>query len=237
MGKVFTNAEVPVAYSMLGLAQKTSNQEPQPFHQYIFCWTAFNNVYATLAEYAGLSPRLRKEKDGAVTTHRECGVDMPDVSAPTERDQIDVACDAMSDDLKDRLVNHENTRFFVYRTPSWRGNQINKDSRGQKLNGVLNVGRTVSSEDPVWSPIDLETYESYAFSQGHRQRDELSRQVVNVLYTVRNNVVHGGKRADDGNDREVLEKAIPLLTMIVESFLAADELPGRQATRRAGNRP
>lgn len=30
---------------------------------------------------------------------------------------------------------------------------------------------------------------------------------------------HGGKRADDANDREVLQKALPVLKMIVESFV------------------
>ena len=48
--------------------------------------------------------------------------------------------------------------------------------------------------------------------------DVLARQILDVLYTVRNNTFHGGKRADDATDREVLEMSLPLLVMIVESF-------------------
>lgn len=51
--------------------------------------------------------------------------------------------------------------------------------------------------------------------------DPLARQILDVLYTIRNNAFHGGKRADDANDAEVLEKALPLLMMVVDSFLAA----------------
>jgi hypothetical protein len=40
-----------------------------------------------------------------------------------------------------------------------------------------------------------------------------------LLYTIRNNLVHGGKNPDEANDIEVVEKALPLLDMVVISFI------------------
>ena len=44
-----------------------------------------------------------------------------------------------------------------------------------------------------------------------------------MIYTVRNNTFHGGKRADDANDTQVLTEALPLLAMIVKSFLGIEQ--------------
>jgi hypothetical protein len=125
-----------------------------------------------------------------------------------------------TDDLKRRLVEHPSSSFFVYRTPQWRGQPIARDASGQRLNGVLNVGYTIDDQHPVWTPIDVQTFEEYqAGARDPARADALARQILNVLYTVRNNTFHGGKRADDANDREVLEKALPLLIAIVDSFV------------------
>jgi hypothetical protein len=125
-----------------------------------------------------------------------------------------------SDGLKRGLVEHPCTQFFVDRKPSWRGQCIEVDVSGQRLNGVLNVGYTVDARHPVWTPID--TVEFAAYHRGDKTPERLNAlatQVLDVLYTVRNNTFHGGKRADDANDREVLEKSLPLLAMIVNAFV------------------
>jgi hypothetical protein len=115
---------------------------------------------------------------------------------------------------------HPTVAYFVERTPHWRGESIGKDAAGQRLNGVLNVGQTVNFDYPVWSPIDTSAWRQYV--GGHMDpanRDALAKQLVDMLYTVRNNTFHGGKRADDAEDHRVVENALPLLRMIVESFL------------------
>lgn len=115
---------------------------------------------------------------------------------------------------------HPSTSFFVYRTPSWRGRRIEFDASGQRLNGVINVGYTVNTDYPVWSPIDTGQYELYM--RGYRVvevSNALAMQILDLLYTVRNNAFHGGKRADDANDHEVVERALPLLVSVVEAFL------------------
>lgn len=137
-----------------------------------------------------------------------------------EKDQINLVFGEFSDELKRRLVEHESTDFFAYRTPHWREREIELDALGQRLNGVINVGYTVATDYPVWSPIDTAQYESYM--QGNQDpevRDTLAKQILDLLYTVRNNALHGGKRADDANDHQVMEQALQLLKLEVEAFL------------------
>ena len=102
----------------------------------------------------------------------------------------------------------------------WLATPIDTDGRGQRLNGVLNVGYTVDVAHPVWAPIDRALFgKAEQRTLKADERDVLARQILDVIYTVRNNLFHGGKRADDANDREVLERALPLLVMVVGSFL------------------
>ena len=59
---------------------------------------------------------------------------------------------------------------------------------------MINIGHTVDASHPVWSPIDTGQYESYL--QGKKDvkvTDALAKQVLDLLYTVRNNAFHGGK--------------------------------------------
>ena len=216
--------DVPVAVSMLELAKKSE----QPFQQFMCYWTAFNNIYAIVADKTGLSVSIKKDQDGTPKTETIANVKIVKVDAPGERKQIDSAFNHFSDDLKDNLIRHENIRFFVNRSPEWQGRKIEFDSFGQRLNGVLNVGYTIHADYPVWSPIDKNLYERYMKDpqdmkepQISSARKELAKQILEVLYTVRNNIVHGGKQADDANSHEVVEKAVPLLSMIVSHFFAA----------------
>jgi len=118
------------------------------------------------------------------------------------------------------MIEHPSTHFFANRIPQWRGRRIEEDATGQRLNGVLNVGHTSNPEYPVWSPIDVQALQDYQCGTRDPERyDALARQILNVLYTVRNNAFHGGKRTDDANDREVLDNALPLLAMIVTAFV------------------
>jgi len=215
--------EVPVAYSMIALARQSSKFGPQPFQEYMCYWTAFNNIYTTLAEQKGHIARLRTQKDGSIRTRPNGSVQIPEVEKVlTEREEIELAFDEFSETLKHELVTHPNAKFFVYRIPKWHGRRIEFDGSGQRLNGVINLRYTVDEKHPVWSPIDIQAYERYSQAKPEKgDKDLLAKQILFVLYMVRNNTFHGGKRADDANDRKVIEKASPLLSMIVEHFIYA----------------
>jgi hypothetical protein len=221
---VLADHEVPVAYSMVALVVQPSALAFPPFHTFGCYWMAFNNIYVTIADRSGRCARLKKQPDGSLRTRLIANVNIPEVMSVSERHQMDLAFDAFAEDLKHRLIEHPSVRYFVYRTPSWHSQRLEHDAAGQRLNGVLNVGYTVSADHPVWSPIDTQLYERYmGGSQDKEARNVLGKQILNLLYTVRNNTFHGGKRADDANDREVVEQALPLLVMIVKSFLKPEE--------------
>jgi hypothetical protein len=217
---ILASYEVPVAHSMVALARRPSTFAFRAFQDFICYWTAFNNIYVTVAEQRGRRARLRYLDDGTIRTRLVANVRIPEVMPISERQQLDLVLGEFGDDLKHGLIEHTSTRFFAYRTPRWRGHRIESNASGQRLNGVINVGYTVNTDYPVWSPIDTEQYESYM--QGDKDietRNALAKQILDLLYTVRNNALHGGKRADDANDHEVVERALPLLASVVEAFL------------------
>jgi hypothetical protein len=108
----------------------------------------------------------------------------------------------------------------VEQKPLQNGRQITTGQFNQPVNGVLNIGYTIPGY-PRYSPVDEVPYSKYlADNTATQERDRVAKQVLNITYTVRNNLFHGGKRSDDGNAEEVLEKAFPLLRLIVLSFLA-----------------
>ena len=134
--------------------------------------------------------------------------------------QIDLLIQEFEAKLKKDLITHENTKYFVYRTPKWGSHDITIDGWGQRVNGVIKVGYTVNKDYPIWSPISTLVYENY-INGNSTQSDEnvLVKQIVELLYSVRNNLFHAGKRFDDAKDVEVVKKAIPLLKMIISNFI------------------
>jgi hypothetical protein len=83
---------------------------------------------------------------------------------------------------------------------------------------VLNVTRTVNPQSPVWSPIDKQAYGRY-IAGDHSDIKLLAEQIVFMLYTVRNNLVHGSKNPGEENDLAVVENALPLLELLVGAFI------------------
>jgi len=190
-----------------------------PFEQYFLFWTAFNNIYTTIAHRKGRRTQIKENDDGSVVTIANGNVNIPEVVIVSEREQIRLAFQEFVDDLKHTLILHEGTEYFVGRIPSWQGIQIEYDAFGQRVNGVINVNYTSDGQYPVWSPIDFQHYEEYLENPNNEEnRNFLARQIVDLLYTIRKNLMHGGKRFDDANDITVVENALPMLELIVTSF-------------------
>ncbi len=128
--------EAKVAYSMLKVAKKIKPTQPDydPIEKYSYLWIAFNNIYQTITDYKGKSVRLRRLPDGSIETKIEGKLKIPKVDIPSEREQIDFTVEEFDQALKEQLIKHDSTRFFVYRTPRWHGNPIHKDIWGQELN-------------------------------------------------------------------------------------------------------
>jgi hypothetical protein len=65
---IFASHQVPIAHSMVALAGSPSTFAFRPFQDFICYWTAFNNIYVTVAELKGRRARLKHLKDGTVRT-------------------------------------------------------------------------------------------------------------------------------------------------------------------------
>ena len=223
MTTLFTRNEIPIAYSMIEAARRIRPRRDgrHPFEQYFLFWTAFNNIYTTIAHRAGCRTHIKENADGSIATTANGNVNIPEVVIVSESEQISFALKEFTDELKHTLILHQGSAYFVGRTPYWQGIPIEDDSFGQSLNGVINVGHTSDRHYPVWSPIDSQYYEEYLANPGDQEnRNFLARQIVDLLYTVRNNFMHhGGKKFDDANDIAVVENALPMLELIVKSFI------------------
>lgn len=216
----FNREEAPVAHSMVALIRQLPENEYKPFQEFMCYWIAFNNIYTKIADNAGLKPRLMLRPNGKPKTYQKADMQIPKVRHITEKEQMKCAFGNFSEDLKHQLITHPNTEFFVRRIPKLYASRIETDASGQHLNGVINVGFTVNSNHPVWSPIDKNLYEHYLLNnQDSSAKNDLAKQILCMLYTIRNNIFHGGKRGDDADDLNIVEKAVPLLSMIVSHFL------------------
>lgn len=92
------------------------------------------------AEQSGRRPELRRNGDGSIRTRSVGQVSVPEVNVVRERDQIALAFQHFTAELKQRLVEHPSTTFFVYRSPRWRGLPIIHDANGQRLQWRSDVG-------------------------------------------------------------------------------------------------
>lgn len=221
--RTFKPWEFQAAFSMVRLVEHVRRGQMEPLGQYLCYWVGFNNIYVTIANERGY-PAQQLQADGQLLLEQVGGYSMPRVHTPKAREQLDAVYELFSPQLKENLILHRSTRFFVNRLPRFQGQELTVDSRGQRLNGVLDVGRTVDAANPVWSPIDHALY--YAYINGDRTckgTDTLGRQILGLLDTVGNNLLCGGKRADDASDYNVVEHAVPLLKQIVFSFVSPPE--------------
>jgi hypothetical protein len=213
----YDKSDFVVACSMVSWVD--ANPMAEPRHVYASYWIAFNNIYVTLADFRGKAASLNKDSNGSVKMIRVDGNDMPKVTPVKEREQIEIAIKELADNAKAELVGHKNVIFFVNRSPVFGQYPLEKNKAGQKLNGVLNVGYSYR-DYPVWSPLNREAHAKVkSKSASKADIDLLAKQIVDMLYTIRNNLFHGGKRADDAQNQEILKNAIPLLEIVVRFFL------------------
>lgn len=212
-----------LASAMVRLVEQRRSIEMEPLEQYMCYWVGFGNICVTVANEQGCRPALVMS-GGRLQLEQIGDLGMPRVRVPDEREQLDAVNKVLSPQLKEKLILHRCTRFFVNRLPRFEGDELTVDSRGQRLNGVLDAGRTVDGANPVWCPIDQALY--YAYLGGNRtgeRSDKLAKEILTVLFTIGKNRFHGSKRADDATTRNVVEHALPLLKEVVNSFVSAPE--------------
>ncbi len=210
--------ESDIAYKMKKLGEDTQNDFPS----YFCWWAAFNACYIALAKRKhGQLAKLRHDCSGKVCKKPNGDVEVPKANPVRENKQIKIALNCFPQQLKaDLLAEKGHLDFFVERRPKWEGQEVAKDADGQCLNGVINVGYTSMRDYPVWAPISRRWYQQYrSCDKSPEVVDGLTRQIVHVLYTVRNNLFHGGKAPSGEADPTVIKHALPLLKIIVTHLL------------------
>lgn len=211
--------------SELFLIQTAQSAAQQTAHRFICCWTAFMNLCKVLSRQDGLRSHFGLRQNGTLRVQQKDAFKMAEVFAPAESAQLDHAFAHFSQDLNQRLSLHENTRFFVHRTPVYAGKPVPRDAYRQRLNGVIDLERTLDPRYPTWCPINGKLYAAYLRTSQAGVSDEttpaiLARQILDVLNTIYHNLLYGGE-ANGENSIQVLERAHPLLEMIVQSLLCA----------------
>jgi len=188
------------------------------YQQYFLYWTAFNNIYTVIAYKKGIHTQIKKRADGSVFTALNGNVHIPEIVEVTDKEQMYLALHEFND-LKQSLIRHKGTQYFLTRLPYWKGKPIEYDAFGQKVNGVLAINYMSDSQYPVWSPIDQKYYQAYIENPDNPEiRNFLAGQILDLLFTIRNNMMLGSREFDDSNDQKVIENALPMLALIVNYF-------------------
>ena len=113
--RTFSSSEVPVAYSMIAANQMTDSvqAEEHPFFQFFCYWTAFNNIYTTIAGMNSDKNSYKTRDDGTFDTSLNGSVRIRKVNILIkERRRIDLAFAQFSDSLQHDLITHPSSKFF-----------------------------------------------------------------------------------------------------------------------------
>jgi len=218
----FTRADLPMAFTMIETSERIKPRRDgrHSLEKFFLWWTAFRQIYATLAARQGLRTELLTGEDGAVLTEKNGSVRIPRVRPVDEREQIAAAWAEFDNELIQALIAHPSTAFFVERVPFWGGRKLEQDALGQCLNGVIDVNYTTQAEYPVWTPLNREAYQRWTAGEATSEDQALlARQITDLLYTISRNLTHVGKQFDDGQDIAVYEHALPLLELIAGRFV------------------
>ncbi len=218
----FKRSQLPMAYAMIESAERMKPRRDgrEGVEKFFLWWRAFSQIYTVLAAEHGLTTILVRDGAGEVLS-RENGSVRVALVEPVGADQmVSLAVASLPEDARLRLTAHPAVKFFVERTPYWRGKPVAVDAFGQRLNGVIHVANTISDEYPVWSPVDRPAYQRWQEDAGDRAAvDLLAVQLGALLLTVSENISAYSLVFDDAADLKVYDQALPLLEIMAGAFL------------------
>lgn len=202
----FDRIDAAVAHSMVDHLDHPRRRPTTPFPRYACCWMAFNNIYfVAYRDYLA---------SGHPRPHNR-----PKNQLPQEKEHLDYIVTQFDDQLITRLLQSKTFQFFLNRRPEWHNGSV-PDTNGVRPNGVTNIAKSIYTERPVISGIDRATYTKWIGpNRTSADGNSLAKELVFMLFTVRNNMFHGGKEMSNTNANTVLRRAYILLRMIVNSFL------------------
>lgn len=216
MGDIMACVICPTAQAMLTLA---GSLDEQPVQAYLCTWTAFESITRLMARQSGVKPQFSLRKNGTLRLMEMGDIKMPKVTAPNRELILTAALEQLDVAVQHALIAHKSVEYFANRTPTFDDRVLKSDSRGQQLNGVIDISRTLDARYPIWNPISIAWYKAFI----RREADDalyldLVTQIVSLLDTLRDNILY----ADGTNDQEcglnLVNCAQPLLNILINGL-------------------
>jgi hypothetical protein len=210
------SVECPTAEAMLSLSRSLNDY---PIQAYLCSWTAFDSIIRLIARQSGVKPQFNLRKNGTLKMKDVGGLRMPNVTPPRKKDIYGSILEKLDIRIKHALIVHKSVEVCAYRTPTFNNRVVKSDRRGQQLNGILDISRTLDPRYPIWCPITLVWYKTYLRGEADNEmRDNLVVQIVNILQTLRENILY-----DDGKNSQecggnLVVCAQPLLNMLINGL-------------------
>lgn len=210
-------SDVPVAEPIMQLIRSGSPLHPE-FAQYIAYWSAFDCYYSALY----LLPRFQNRPQVHCATGRRNG--------PNEADMIRHAFHWFGHSLRIDIIDHtRQVTFFKDRRCVWNGNPV-LDATGMHANGVLSVrkakifhsrGRVDLYANCIDDAELIRFRDANILDRSDATVDHLSWQILNILYVIRCNIVHGAKMWSNGigDELDVAQNALPILETIITNVI------------------
>jgi len=206
----------PTAHAMLTLSRTF---DEHPVQAYLCTWTAFECIVRLVARQSGVKPHYKLRKNGTLRMMEIGGIKMPKVISPKQELIRSTALGYLDTQVKHALIVHRSVKVFVNRTPTFGNRLVKKDSRGQQLNGVIDVSRTIDARYPIWSPITLSWYRAYMRGEADDVvRQDLVMQIVAVLDTLRVNILYADGTNEKESGQNLAIYAKPLLHILINGL-------------------
>lgn len=199
-------------------------QEDWPYGRFIYLWIAFNQLYNfhcyDMHPNCSLERQLAMDlKPRAIGSPRDTSVtNCPFKQGGNKTDVQEwtrIVCVAryLPVRVQQELLDSEEARYFATRaaysivTGEWDASEC----------GVLDVHRTRNNSNPFYTLGFVDAWKQYR--SGDADPSNAVQHLARLLYTIRCNLVHGGKRYRQENNIKVVSQAIPLVEGIVTTLI------------------
>jgi hypothetical protein len=214
---VMVSVECPTAQAMLSLSRSLLDY---PIQAYLCSWTAFDSLVRLIARQSGVKPQFNLRKNGTLKMQDVGGLRMPNVKPPRSKEIYSSILEKLDVRVKHALIVHKSVEVCAYRTPTFNNRVVKSDRRGQQLNGILDISRTLDPRYPIWCPITLAWYRTYLSDDGDDEmRDNLVRQIITILETLRENILYDDGRNSQECGPNLVVCAQPLLNLLINGLI------------------
>lgn len=210
------NVVCPTAQTLVTISRSLGGQT---IPAYLCSWTALDSIIRLVSRQSGVKPQFILRKNGTMKLIEVGDVKMPKINSPDKVLMLETAVNTLDAQVKHALITHRSVEFFANRTPTFGNRVVKKNNRGQQLNGIIDISRTMDARYPIWCPITMSWYRAYMTGDGKNGlKDKLALDIVFLLETLRENLLY----SDGVNKQECGEHLVncaqPLVNMLINGL-------------------